>query len=202
MSAIFDPLCGITGRRVGYARVSTPEQKTRSQCDWLQAAECERIFVDHGVSGAQASRPALDEMLEYLQEGDAVLVWRLDRLGRSVAHLAELLTRFERDGIHFYSAHEGINTTSAMGKCMFHISAAYAEMNRTLIIENTLAGLEAARARGVRIGRPPALTYQKALKASETLSEGKITRDQLARRLKVSRATLDRTLRRYGLDPV
>ena len=96
VSAGFDMISGIEGRRIGYARVSMPYQNIRSQCDWLKEWQCHRIFADEGVSGSKAERPALAEMLDYLQEGDLVIVWRLDRLGRSVSHLAHLLNQFDQ----------------------------------------------------------------------------------------------------------
>lgn len=202
MSFLFDPLKDFSGRRIGYARVSTRDQKIRSQCDWLLQANCQKIFADQGVSGSRASRPELDNMLDFLQEGDAVLVWRLDRLGRSVSHLADLLTLFDNKGIHFCSFTEGINTTTAGGKLTYHIFAAVAEFNRNLIIENTYAGLEAAKARGVRLGRPPALSVEEAAEAHHVIRQFKQDPDEIAAKLNVSRATLNRTFKRYGLDPV
>lgn len=202
VSAFFDPLSGFSGRRIGYARVSTNEQKLRSQYDWLKSIDCNKIYTDKGISGSQSKRPALNEMLDSLQAGDAVIVWRLDRLGRSVSHLAQLLNRFDRDGIHFCSANEGIDTTTAGGRLVFHIFAAIAEFNRNLIVENTNAGLQAAKARGVRLGRPPALSAEKAARAHKLITNHGTHPNAVAKKLKVSRATLDRTFKRYGFEPV
>ncbi|OSQ47218.1 invertase, partial [Thalassospira alkalitolerans] len=142
------------GRKIGYARVSTKDQKLRMQRDALEAAGCDATFEDHGVSGAKGSRPGLDAMLEGLSSGDSVVVFKLDRLGRSVLHLADLLVRFEHEGVHFVSLSEGINTTTPGGKLVFHIFSAMAEFQREIIIENTCAGIDAAKQRGVTLGRP------------------------------------------------
>lgn len=200
MSAGFDPLSGFSGRRVGYVRVSTPDQKIRSQTDWLESLHCERIFIDHGISGKHSERPALTDMLDYLESGDIVIVWRLDRLGRSVAHLAHLLNRFELENIHFCSVTEGINTTTAGGRLVFHIFAGIAEFNRNLIAENTVAGLEAAKARGVKLGRPPALSFEKATEAHQVITQFGECPKKIAQKLKISPATLGRTFKRYGFE--
>ena len=202
VSAGFDTISGIEERRIGYARVSMPDQNIRSQCDWLREWQCHRIFADDGVSGSKAERPALADMLNYLQAGDIVIVWRLDRLGRSVSHLAHLLNQFDQQGIHFCSVIEGINTATAGGKLVFHIFSAIAEFNRNLIAENTLAGLEAAKARGVRLGRPPALTLDQAIEAHQVITQLGKTPEFVASTLKINRTTLDRTFKRYGLDVI
>lgn len=199
MSLFFDPLQDFKGRRIGYARVSTSDQKVRSQCDLLKAAKCDRIFIDKGISGSKHKRPAFNDMLAYLKTGDAVLVWRFDRLGRSVSHLAQLLKQFHDDGIFFYSFTEGINTTTSGGKFVYHVLAAVAEFQRDIIIENTHAGLEAAKARGSKLGRPPALSVDEAIKAYDFVFEAKHNPNSVACQFGVSRNTLDRTFVRYGL---
>ena len=146
------------GRKFGYARVSTKDQKLRMQIDALNSIGCARVFRDHGISGAKGSRPGLDKMLSRLARGDTVVVFKLDRLGRSVLHLSDLLVKFQNEGIHFCSLSEGINTTTAGGKLVYHIFSAMAEFQRDVISENTVAGIEAARKRGKQIGRPSQLT--------------------------------------------
>ena len=121
------PMIECPGRKIGYARVSTKDQKLRMQREALEAVNCDLIFEDHGVSGAKGSRPGLDAMLEALHHGDSVIVFKLDRLGRSVLHLADLLVRFQDSGVHFVSLSEGINTTTPGGKLVFHIFSAVAE---------------------------------------------------------------------------
>ncbi|MAW79365.1 MAG: hypothetical protein CMI63_03950 [Parvularcula sp.] len=144
--------------QIGYARVSTIDQNLDLQIEALKSAGCEKIYEDEGVSGAKASRPGLEELLKHLQRGDVLIVWKLDRLGRSLRHLIDLIGMFEERGIGFTSLSDGIDTTTPLGKLFFHISGAFGEYERNLISERTKAGMEAARARGVRLGRPPKLT--------------------------------------------
>jgi DNA invertase Pin-like site-specific DNA recombinase len=124
------------------------------QRDALEAVRCDLVFEDHGVSGGAANRGGLDRMLAALQPGDTVIVFKLDRLGRSVLHLADLLVRFRNEGIHFCSICEGINTTTPGGKLIYHLFSAFAEFQRDIIIENTKAGLDATRKRGHTVGTP------------------------------------------------
>jgi len=145
---------------IGYARVSTHEQDLSLQLDDLKRAGCEKIFEDK-VSGAKTDRPGLQEALEYVREGDTLLVWRLDRLGRSLIHLIETVSQLEERGIGFRSLQESIDTTSSGGRLVFQIFGALAEFERNLIRERTLAGLSAARARGRTGGRPKALDATK-----------------------------------------
>ncbi|WP_346894802.1 recombinase family protein [uncultured Roseibium sp.] len=187
------------GRRIGYARVSTTDQKLRMQLDVLKAVNCHPIFTDHGVSGAKSSRPGLDRMLKALKPGDTVVVFKLDRLGRSVLHLSDLLVRFQQEGIHFCSISEAINTTTPGGKLVYHMFSAFAEFQRDIIIENTIAGMEAARRRGKHIGRPYRLCPRKVLGAHAAIHQrGQKTAD-VARRYGVSRMTLSRAFRRLEL---
>lgn len=142
------------GRRIGYARVSTQEQTLNLQRDALRVAGCETIFDDQGVSGAKANRPGLDAAFAALQPGDVLVVWKLDRLGRSLRHLIDTLRDLSDRGIGFYSIQDAIDTTTAGGRLYFHIMGALAEFERDLISERTKAGMAAAKARGVHVGRP------------------------------------------------
>ncbi len=188
------PHIATTGRRIGYARVSTKDQKLRMQLDALNAVNCDMIFKDHGVSGTKANRNGLDAMLDGLKAGDTVVVFKLDRLGRSVLHLADLLVRFQNRGIHFCSISEGINTTTPGGKLVFHLFSAFAEFQRDIIVENTRAGLDAARKRGSRLGRPPVLDTRTVLKAHLEIQRDGVSVSQVARRLGIDRVTLARSL--------
>lgn len=132
MTGLFFSKVEVTGRRIGYARVSTADQKLRMQLDALQSAGCDAIFKDHGISGGKASRPGLNRAIAALQPGDVLIVLKLDRLGRSVQHLSDLLVRFQSEGIHFCSLAEGINTTTPGGKLVYHLFAAFAEFQRDM----------------------------------------------------------------------
>lgn len=144
----------LDGRRIGYARVSTQEQTLNLQRDALHVAGCQMIFDDQGVSGAKANRPGLDAAFAALQPGDVLVVWKLDRLGRSLRHLIDTLRDLSDRGIGFYSIQDAIDTTTAGGRLYFHIMGALAEFERDLISERTKAGMAAAKARGVHVGRP------------------------------------------------
>ena len=145
---------------IGYARVSTHDQNLDLQKDALEKAGCERIYVER-ASGSSSSRPELERTIEILRQGDTLVVWRLDRLGRSLKHLIELVTELEDERIGFKSLTESMDTTTTNGKLIFHIFGALAEFERNLIRERTRAGLVAARARGRKGGRPPALDDKK-----------------------------------------
>lgn len=188
------PQIDAAGRRIGYARVSTRDQKLRMQRDALSAVGCDPVFEDHGVSGGCSERQGLDAMLSTLNQGDTVVVFKLDRLGRSVLHLADLLVRFQNDGIHFSSISEGINTTTPGGKLVYHLFSAFAEFQRDIIIENTILGVEAARRRGKRLGRPTSLDIDTVLAAQQLIAQNGITITEAARRLGVPRTTLGRRL--------
>lgn len=138
---------------VGYARISTTEQSLDLQIDALRAAGCEAIHKD-SVSGMKEQRPGLDKALQYLREGDTLVVWRLDRLGRSLRHLLDLATDLERRGVGLRSLQESIDTSTAGGKLIFHVFGALAQFERELNRERTMAGLASARARGRKGGRP------------------------------------------------
>ena len=146
---------------IGYARVSTSDQTLELQKDALQKAGCSKIFTDT-ASGAKSERTGLDEALNYVRAGDTIVVWRLDRLGRSLKHLIETITGLNDRKIGFKSITESIDTTTSGGKLIFHIFGALAEFERDIIRERTQAGLNAARARGRKGGRPKSLTGKKA----------------------------------------
>jgi DNA invertase Pin-like site-specific DNA recombinase len=143
--------------KIGYARVSTEEQCLDLQLTALKRAGCDTILSDHGASGSKFDRPGLNDALATLQPGDALVVWRLDRLGRSLSHLVEVVGDLGQQGIEFVSLTECIDTRSPTGMLMFHMIAALAEFERSLISERTRAGMAAARARGAKIGRPKAV---------------------------------------------
>jgi DNA invertase Pin-like site-specific DNA recombinase len=179
--------------RIGYARVSTLEQDEALQHDALTAAGCERVFVDR-VSGKLEHRPALDAMLDQLRPGDSVTVWRLDRLGRSLRHLIDVVADLEARGVAFRSLTESIDTSTPGGKLTFHLFGALAEFERDLIRERTMAGLAAARARGRMGGRPTVWTPAKLKVARSMYSDGEHDVATIARVVGVSRASVYRAL--------
>jgi DNA invertase Pin-like site-specific DNA recombinase len=178
---------------IGYARVSTTEQTLNLQQDALHKAGCNKIFTDI-ASGAKTERIGLDDALSYVRKGDTLVVWRLDRLGRSLPHLITTITALEERGIGFKSLTENIDTTTSGGKLIFHIFGALAEFERNLIRERTQAGLTAARARGKKGGRPKVITVQKRSIAQELYNTGHPILD-ICRTLKISRATLYRAIK-------
>jgi DNA invertase Pin-like site-specific DNA recombinase len=178
---------------IGYARVSTKEQNLQLQLDALTKAGCARIFQDDGVSGKYASRPELDECFEALAPGDVLVVWKLDRLGRSLQHLVAAVNDLRDRGIGFRSLTEGIDTSTASGELVFHVFAALAQFERALIIERTMAGLQVARDKGYVGGRSPALDAQQAKTVKEMLARG-LTVSATARALRVSRPTIYRII--------
>lgn len=177
--------------RVGYARVSTQDQQLDLQLDALKAAGCERIFEEK-ASGAQRDRPQLKAALDFARAGDVLVVWKLDRLARSLKQLIETVEDLEARGIGFQSVTEAIDTTSAGGKLVFQIFGALAEFERGMIRERTMAGLESARARGRVGGRPPALKAADLAAAKALLSDSNITVEEVAKRLGVAPSTLYR----------
>ena len=146
---------------IGYARVSTQDQTLNLQKDALEKAGCQKIFTDI-ASGAKQERKGLEDALSHVREGDTLVVWRLDRLGRSITHLIQTVSGLAERGVGFKSLTENIDTTTSGGKLVFHIFGALAEFERDIIRERTTAGLQAARARGRKGGRPKALTPKKA----------------------------------------
>ena len=173
---------------IGYARVSTAEQDSALQTDALHKAGCERVFEDT-ASGAKADRPGLADALAYLRNGDVLVVWRLDRLGRSLPHLIETVGALEGRGIGFRSLTESIDTTTPGGRLIFHVFGALGQFERDLIRERTKAGLTAAAARGRKGGRKPVITADKLQRAREFLANGLNVREAAAR-LKVGKTAL------------
>jgi DNA invertase Pin-like site-specific DNA recombinase len=176
---------------IGYARVSTADQKLDLQDDALTKAGCERIFTDT-AGGAGAERTGLEQVLSFARKGDTLVVWKLDRLGRSLGHLVETLAALRERGIGFRSLRESIDTTTSGGKLVFHVFAALAEFERDLIRERTRAGLEAARARGKKGGRRPKLDAKKRAQAIILHRDTSNTIDDICRTLRVGRSTLYR----------
>lgn len=174
---------------IGYARVSTSEQDLALQLDTLKAAGATRIFEDRGVSGAKAERPGLTAALSFLREGDTLVVWKLDRLGRSMTHLLQVVAELEGRGVGFRSLTETINTTTPTGRLVFHLFGALGQFERDLIRERTGAGLRAAAARGRKGGRPIALTSEKVARARQLIASGLNVREA-ATRVKVSKSAL------------
>lgn len=179
---------------VGYARVSTQEQTLDLQKDALEKIGCRKIFTDV-ISGAKAERKGLDEALSYVRVGDTLVVWRLDRLGRSLKHLIETITNLNNRQIGFKSIQENIDTTTSGGKLIFHIFGALAEFERDIIRERTNAGLQAARARGRKGGRPKALSENKAAMARELYNNKQNAISDIYKTLGISRATLYRYIK-------
>lgn len=179
--------------KIGYARVSTDEQSDNAQIDALEAAGCERIYCEK-YSGRSKSRPELERMIDVLRMGDVVVVQRLDRLGRSLKDLIELLDNFKAEKVQFISLNENIDTTTAVGELAFHMIGSIAQFERRLISERTKAGLDAARARGRKGGRRAKLTPADINKAKAMLSDPKITKSEVAEHFKVSRPTLNKWL--------
>lgn len=179
---------------IGYARVSTHDQTLALQQDALQQAGCERIFTDT-ASGAKADRPGLAEAVRFARSGDTLVVWKLDRLGRSLPHLIETISSLQARGISFRSLTEQLDTTTSGGKLIFHVFAALAEFERDVIRERTLAGLAAARARGRKGGHPRAVALNDARKvamAQRLYDDKSNSIDDICRTLRVSRSTLYR----------
>lgn len=178
---------------IGYARVSTNDQDTSLQLDALKAAGAERVYQE-SASGALRERPELNKCIDAMREGDTLIVWKLDRLGRSLPNLVEIISGLEEKGTGFRSLTEAIDTTNAGGKLVFHIFAALADFERSLIQERTRAGLAAARARGRKGGRPRALKKDQVKKAKAMLSDSMITKTEVAKHFGVTRMTLNKAL--------
>ncbi len=179
--------------RIGYARVSAADQTLALQRDALKEAGYEKVFDDHGVNGAVASRAGLARALKALQKGDTLIVWKLDRLGRSLSHLVQTIVDLRERGVGFQSLHDPIDTTNASGRLVLHIAAAFAEFERALATERTRAGLTAARRRSVKLGRKPSLTPAQVTHARDLIEQGESPR-AVARTLKVHHSTLYRHL--------
>ncbi len=186
---------------IGYARVSTQDQNPDLQVDALQEAGCEKVFHEKAL-GAAKERPELTKLLAHLRKGDVVVVWKLDRLGRSLKHLVELVSQLEAQGVGLRSLNDHIDTTTPTGKLTFHLFAALAEFERDIIRERTHAGLKAARARGRVGGRPKGLSKEaqdKAIIAEQLYKEGKLSVNAISQHLSISKRTLYRYLRFRGV---
>lgn len=179
---------------IGYARVSTSDQDTALQIDALNKSGCEKVYQEK-VSGASKERPELTRCLDALRAGDTLTVWRLDRLGRSLKELVSIIAELEQKQVGFKSLTESIDTTTPTGKLQFHVFAALAEFERALIQERTKAGLAAARARGRNGGRPSKLSDKDIKKANAMLSDPAMTKTEVAKHFKVTRATLNKALK-------
>jgi DNA invertase Pin-like site-specific DNA recombinase len=177
--------------KIGYVRVSTEEQNLGLQRDALEAVGCEVIYQDEGVSGITIARNGLTQALSAIGAGDTLVVWKLDRLGRSLGFLCELVERLGRQGTGFQSLTDGIDTMTNSGKLVFHIMGALAEFERNLIRERTRAGMKAARKRGKHMGRPRALSPAQVQHMRELLAAGK-TQREVAELLGVSANTVGR----------
>jgi DNA invertase Pin-like site-specific DNA recombinase len=175
---------------IGYARISTTDQTLALQRDALNAAGCDRIFTDT-ASGSRSERPGLTEALSYVRTGDTLVVWRLDRLGRSLAHLIEMVRELQERGVHFRSLQEQLDTATSGGKLVFHVFGALAEFERDLIRERTVAGLAAARSRGRQGGRP-GLSAEKIRQLRTLAADRANSVRGICKTLGISRATFYR----------
>ena len=185
---------GQPARRIGYVRVSDKDQSEALQIDALQKAGCEVIYGDLGVSGAIKHRASLDNLLKDLSKGDVLVVWKLDRLSRSTLHLLQLMEDLRENGVDFIAVTQGIDTTTAVGRMLFGHLAVFAEFEREQIRERTKAGMEAARARGVHIGRPRAIPHEVAELLRIRLEAGMVSIDELAEELNLSAQTISRAI--------
>lgn len=184
--------------KIGYARVSTQEQNLSLQKDALRHTGCKTIYTDQGISGSEFRRPGLDRALKHLHGGGTLVVWRLDRLGRSLSKLVDLIAHLDRHQIQFESVTEAISTNSSGGLFLFHMMAALAQFERTLISERTRAGMAAAKARGAKLGRKPALTSSQERQALTLLKTQSFT--AVAERFQVHPGTLRRLRNRHLAD--
>lgn len=179
---------------IGYARVSTEDQNLALQIIALKAAGCVKIYTDQGFSGSLSSRPGLEKAIHRLKSGGKLVVWRLDRLGRSLSHLVRLLDQLASREVRFQSVTEHIDTTSPGGRLVFHMMAALAEFERALISERTRAGMSAARAEGKMIGRRPSLTPQQCEEAHHLILQHYLSKQEVAAHFHIHLRTLGRLL--------
>ena len=180
--------------KIGYCRVSTHEQNLDLQMDALKAAGCDKIFTDKGISGATIERDGLTQAIGATGEGDTLVVWKLDRLGRSLGFLIDLIGEMGRRGAGFQALQDGIDTSTSGGKLVFHIMGALAEFERDLISERTTAGMQAAKRRGKSLGRPKSLTGEQIIHARHAIDSGNETIAGMASVLGVHRNTLRRAV--------
>ena len=186
---------GTEMRNFGYARVSTTEQNMDLQITALNAAGCAKILTDEGFSGADFTRPGLTKMLRTLRRGDTLTVWRLDRLGRSLFELLKLVRDLNERGVEFRSLSESLDTSTSAGRLLLHVLASMAEFERSLISERTRAGMAAARARGSRIGRKPAMTPQQLAEARTAIECEQQSVAEVAHEYGIHPRTLQRLLK-------
>lgn len=189
-------------RNFGYARVSTTEQNMDLQIAALNAAGCGTILTDEGFSGANFTRPGLTKMLRTLRRGDTLTVWRLDRLGRSLFELLKLVRDLNERGVEFRSLSEKLDTSTSAGRLLLHVLASMAEFERSLISERTRAGMAAARARGSRIGRRPAMTPKQLDEARTAIERDRRSVAEVASEYRIHPRTLGRLLRDQSAGPV
>lgn len=179
----------------GYARVSTVEQSLDLQMSALRASGCTDVLTDEGCSGANFTRPGLTRLLRRLRRGDTVVVWRLDRLGRSLFELLKLIRDLNERGVEFRSLSESLDTSTPGGRLLLHVLASMAEFERSLISERTKAGMAAARSRGSQIGRRPAMTDDQRREAREAIASGSTSVKAVAEKHGIHPRTLLRTLK-------
>ncbi len=187
---------------IGYARVSTKDQNLDLQLDALQKEKCDRVYKEV-ISGAKSERPILQDMLTQVRPGDVIVIWKLDRLGRSLKNLVDIVGQLIKQEVGLKSLHDNIDTTTPQGRLTFNIFASLAEFERDLISERTKAGLESARARGRMGGKPKGLSLQAEATAcaAETLyKEGKLSVNQISQQLGIAKNTLYKYLRHRGVQ--
>jgi len=180
--------------KIGYARVSTHEQNLDLQIDALKSAGCDKVFTDEGISGTQIERDGLSKAIFTVKQGDTLIVWKLDRLGRSLGFLIDLIDQLGNQEAGFRALQDGIDTNTSGGKLVFHIMGALAEFERNLISERTIAGMQAAKRRGKNIGRPSALSHEQVAHAKKAINSGNETLSGMASVLGVHRNTLKRAI--------
>jgi DNA invertase Pin-like site-specific DNA recombinase len=181
--------------KYGYARVSTDDQNPALQLAALKKAGCKTVFKDEGISGATTKRPALSRCLKALAAGDTLIVWKMDRLGRSLSDLIGMLDKLRERGVRFQSLTEAIDTETPTGRAMWQMIGVLAELEKSLITERTRAGVKAAQSRGVKFGRKPKLSVQQIAHARKLIDQGEPV-PQVAALLSVDRATVYRALQR------
>jgi DNA invertase Pin-like site-specific DNA recombinase len=179
---------------IGYARVSTTDQNVDLQTDALISAGCYKMYTDT-MSGAKEDRPGLAEIMSFIRKGDTLVVWRLDRLGRSLKHLIQLINELNEKGVYFKSVQESLDTSTPGGKLIFHVFGALAEFERDIIRERTMAGLASARARGRNGGRPKKLSAKQVEMAKRLMCDPNIPIAEVCETLGVSKSTLYRSVR-------
>ena len=183
--------------KIGYARVSTKEQNLDLQVDALKNVGCEKIYKEY-VSGVKADRPELEKLMNHLRKGDVVIIWKLDRLGRSLKHLVELVATFNEKEVGLLSLNDPVDTTTPQGRLVFNIFASLAEFERDIIRERTKAGLEAARSRGRLGGRPKGLSKEAektAIAAKVLYQQKELSISEICEKLNISKSTLYRYLK-------